>query len=99
VSDRVLLAVPGLGVLALPLEVYREALAAGAALTTTTPTSPSDPELLDTEQLAMKLKKPASWVEDRARRGLIPAKKAGRSWRFDATAVVAALANGESAEH
>ena len=53
-SDKVLVAVPGLGVLALEPGVYRQALAEGAALggTQDAKTAAADEPLLDAEQLA-----------------------------------------------
>lgn len=96
-SDKVLVAVPGLGVLALEAGVYRQALAEGAALTGAqgAKTAASDEPLLDAEQLAAALSLPVTWIEQAAREGRIPSIQAGRWRRFNRTVVERALANGK----
>ncbi len=80
----VLIPVPGLGTLALELEQYRAALAAGAELTGAAPPSstPTDEQLLDAEQAASQLRVTARWLEDGARAGIVPHVKLGRFIRF-----------------
>jgi excisionase family DNA binding protein len=98
-ESRVLVAVPGLGVLALDPGVYRTALAEGARLAGTQGTAApaADEPLLDAEQLADALRLPITWVEQAAREERIPSIKAGRWRRFKRAAVEAALAaNGRS---
>jgi excisionase family DNA binding protein len=100
VSDRVIVVVPGLGVLALASEAYRQALAEGAALAgaqgATQPAA--DEPLLDAQQLAVALGLPQTWVEQAAREERIPSIRAGRWRRFKRGAVEAALAaNGKGA--
>jgi excisionase family DNA binding protein len=99
-ADRVLVAVPGLGVLALDPEAYRQALAEGAALAGAQGAKATavDEPLLDAAQLAAALGLPQTWVEQAAREERIPSIKAGRWRRFNRAAVEAALAsNGKGA--
>lgn len=98
-SDKVLVAVPGLGVLALEPETYRRALADGAQLTGSAAAPlPGDEPLLDAEQLAEVLSLPVTWLETAARDGRIPSVRAGRWRRFSRRRVEAALAaNGKGA--
>ncbi len=94
-SDKVLIPVAGLGLLAIEPEALREALAAGAefAPRPTASAAASTPEpLLDAEALAQALNVPATWVESAARTGKIPAIYCGRYPRFRRSAVEAALA-------
>ena len=77
-SDKVLVAVPGLGVLALEPETYRRALADGAQLAGSAAAPlPADEPLLDAEQLALALDIPRTWIEQRAREGNIPPLRRG----------------------
>ena len=94
-SDKVLIPVVGLGVLALEPEAFRQALSDGAALAAqpAVAATPDDP-LLDAAQLASALGLPQTWVEQAAREGRIPAIRAGRWRRFDRRAVEAALSSG-----
>jgi excisionase family DNA binding protein len=96
VSDKVLVAVPGLGVLALEPETYRRALAEGAQLagSAAAPAAADEP-LVDAEQLAEALSLPATWVEQAAREGRIPSIQAGRWRRFRRSAVERSLTNGK----
>lgn len=95
-AERVLVAVPGLGVLALEPATYRQALAEGAALAGTQAANQpaADEPLLDAAQLAAALSVPPTWIEQAAREGRIPCVRAGRWRRFDRRAVEAALAAG-----
>jgi hypothetical protein len=95
-SDKVLVAVPGLGVLALEPGAYRQALAEGAALSgAQAADTPGDEPLLDAEQLAAALSLPVTWIEQAARESRIPSIQAGRWRRFNRTVVERALANGK----
>jgi excisionase family DNA binding protein len=90
--DRVLIPVPGVGVLALDREVFTAALAAGAELTTGATLSPagSIPEpLLDPDQAAEQLNVSARWLEDSARAGIVPHHKLGRFIRFRVSEIAA----------
>jgi excisionase family DNA binding protein len=93
-SDKVLVAVPGLGVLALEPDVFRQALAQGATLAgrpESTPGAPVDEPLLEAEELAEVLKLPVTWIEQAAREDRIPSIQAGRWRRFKRSAVEAVL--------
>jgi excisionase family DNA binding protein len=95
-SDKVLIAVPGLGVLALEPETYRRALTEGAQLAGVTGApAPTDEPLLDAEQLAEVLHLPRTRIESAARDGSIPSVRCGRWRRFRRSAVERALANGK----
>lgn len=100
-SDRLLVVVPGLGVLALEPETFREALAAGTAavgITTARDPSSDGESLLEAEELAAALKLPQTWIEQKAREGVIPSIQAGRWRRFRRSEVERALAaNGNGA--
>ncbi len=95
-TDKVLVPVPGLGVLALEVETYREALVEGARLAAPTPAAPaSDEPLLDDVQLGVALNLAPTWIAQAARTGKIPSIKAGRWVRFKRSDVEKALANGK----
>jgi excisionase family DNA binding protein len=97
-SDKVLVAVPGLGVLALEPETYRRALTEGAQLAGAaagTHSAPDEP-LLGAEQLAEALSLPVTWIEQAAREERIPSIQAGRWRRFRRSTVEQALAAGKS---
>lgn len=47
--------------------------------------------LLDSEAIAKRLGKTVYCIRDMARKGLIPAVKVGRTWRFDLDDVNAAI--------
>ena len=93
-TDRVLVPVAGLGVLALEPETFAAALAAVAAFAPRPAATPAagDEPLLDADALAGALNVPVTWVESAARTGKIPAIYCGRYPRFRRTAVEAALA-------
>lgn len=91
-TDRVLIPLPGIGTLVLSDEAYKAALAAGAALASPSPATASDEPLLDAPQLAEALSIPVTWVEQKAREGLIPSIRAGRWRRFSRASVERALA-------
>lgn len=92
-TDKVLVAVPGIGILALDADTYRRALAEGAALVGVPMTSMAAEETaLDAEQLAAALNLPVTWLEQAAREKRIPSLQAGRWRRFKRSAVEAALA-------
>lgn len=92
--EKVLISVPGLGVLALAVDTYRQALAEGNALVGgaagQAPFADEEP-LLDAEQLSKALDIPATWLEAAGRDGRIPSIEAGRWRRFRRSAVEAAL--------
>jgi len=99
-SDRILIPIAGLGVLALSREAYAEALAAGAELSAAAaPSAAASTEpLVDAVELAAALHVPVTWVEQAAREQRIPSIQAGRWRRFDRAAVLRALkANGKPA--
>lgn len=92
-GDRVFIVVPGLGTLALEVDVYHRALTEGAALVgapmaTVAAQEPS----LDAEQLASVLSLPVTWINKAALEKRIPSIQAGRWRRFRRSAVEAALA-------
>jgi hypothetical protein len=83
--DRILIPLPGVGMLAMSREAYAEALAAGAQLAGGSAPSPAGaaPEpLLDADQAAAQLNVTARWFEDSARAGIVPHHKLGRFIRF-----------------
>jgi excisionase family DNA binding protein len=96
VSDRILIAVPGIGTLALDYATYREALSEGAKLggSSTPLQMPSDEPLLDAEQLSAALGIAVTWIEQKAREGVIPSLEFGRWRRFRRTEVEAAVRAG-----
>lgn len=97
ILERVIVVVPGLGALALPVDVYRKALADGAQLAgAPMVAAPAQEPALDAEQLAAALSLPVTWIEQAARENRIPSIQAGRWRRFKRSAVEAALAaNGK----
>jgi excisionase family DNA binding protein len=92
VSDRILVPLPGVGVLALAPETFREALTAGADLAApaSSVATMTAEALLDAEQLAPLLNVPATWLEQAARQGRIPSLQFGRWRRFRRSDVEAA---------
>jgi len=89
-SDRVLVTVPGLGVLALEVEVLRAALAEGARLCASGATAaaqavPSDsaPVLVDAVELGRLTSTPASWWLAAARESDCPSTWVGKLRRFN----------------
>ena len=96
-SEKVLIPVPGMGVLMLDAEQIKEALRAGAEFAPPPPAAPVTSEpLLGSEQLAAALGLPASWVEQAAREGRIPSIRCGRYVRFSRSAVEAVLTRSGS---
>jgi excisionase family DNA binding protein len=92
-SDRVLIPLPGVGTLALDGETYRAALAEGAKLAGASAPSVAvtDEALCDSYELAALLKVPATWIEQKAREGVIPSLEFGRWRRFRRSEVEAAV--------
>jgi len=91
-SDRMLIPIAGLGVLAMSREAFAAALAEGATLTVAAAPSvaASAPEpLLDADQAAAQMNVTARWLEDSARAGIIPHHKLGRFIRFRVSEVAA----------
>ena len=98
-SEKVLIPVPGMGVLMLDAEQIKEALRAGAEFAPPPPAAPVTSEpLLDAAGLAAALGVPQTWIEQAAREQRIPSIRAGRYVRFSRAAVEATLArNGAAA--
>lgn len=92
-ADRVLIPLPGIGTLALTDEAYRAALAEGAQLCATPapPCAATDEPLVEAEQLAAQLNVPVTWLEQKAREGVIPSLEFGRWRRFKRSEVEAAV--------
>jgi excisionase family DNA binding protein len=90
--QRVLIPLPGVGILALDEETYRHALEEGAKFAPP-PESTTDPNerLLDSQQLADALQVPVTWIEQQAREGNIPSLPFGRRRRYRRSAVEAAI--------
>jgi hypothetical protein len=87
-GDRVLVAVPGLGVLALDVETYKVALVEGARLTAAPTGPPPSPavtlhKLVSAEEMEVATGVPASWFASQARERRIPFRKVGRYVRFN----------------
>lgn len=92
-SDRILIPLPGIGTLALDGDAYRAALAEGSKLGAApkAPGAVTDEPLMDADQLAALLNIPASWIEQKAREGVIPSLEFGRWRRFRRSEVEAAV--------
>lgn len=92
-TEHVLIPLPGIGTLALDGETYRNALAAGAKLSAVPgPSSKvSDEPLLDADQLGTLLGIPSTWIEQKAREGVIPSLEFGRWRRYRRSEVEAAV--------
>ena len=91
-KQRVLILIPGVGILALEEEAYRHALEQGSKFSA--PALPSeDPNerLLDSQQLADVLQVPVTWIEQQAREGNIPSLSFGRRRRHRRSSVEAAI--------
>ena len=91
--DRLLIPLPGIGTLALTEEQYRAALEDGERLKAA-PASQgcaSDEPLLEAEQLSAVLCVPVTWIEQKAREGVIPSLEFGRWRRFRRSEVEAAV--------
>jgi excisionase family DNA binding protein len=93
VADRVLVPLPGVGTLALTDDAYRAALAEGAKLNHAPALSgaATDEPLMEAEQLAGLLNVPVTWLEQKAREGVIPSLEFGRWRRFRRSEVEAAV--------
>jgi hypothetical protein len=91
-TQRVLILLPGVGVLALEEEAYRCALEEGLKLGSP-PQPAEDPNerLLDSQQLADVLQVPATWIEQQAREGNIPSLSFGRRRRCRRSSVESAI--------
>src|SRR5882672_10462705 len=90
--QRVLIPLPGVGTLALDEETYRRALEEGAKLNPPRePTEDPNEQLLDSQQLALILQVPVTWIEQQAREGNIPSLPFGRRRRYRRSAVEAAI--------
>jgi hypothetical protein len=91
-SDRVLVPVAGLGLLALDRETFAAALVAGAEVMAGSSPSPAlaaaEP-LLDADQAAAQMNVTARWLEDSARAGIIPHIKLGKFSRFRVSEIAA----------
>jgi excisionase family DNA binding protein len=89
----VIIALPGLGTLALDREVFEQSLAAGAALNSAAAgrSAVLDEPLMSSEQLSEVLGVPASWLEQAARENRIPCLEFGRWRRFKRGDVEAAV--------
>jgi hypothetical protein len=91
VADRVLVAVPGLGVLVLTPEVFRTALAEGEqfSLTPVTAARYAAAKLVSAQEMEAATGVPASWFASQARERRIPFRKLGRYVRFNPEEVMA----------
>ena len=101
-SDRVLVPLADGRWLALDIDVFREALAAGSELGMSRPatalhTSPPAPDstedepLVDSDVLAKEFNIPPSWIEQAGRDGRLPCVQFGRWRRFKASEVKACI--------
>jgi len=88
-SDRIVVWLPNGRALVLEAEIYEAALAQGSKLCAA-PADSGEP-LLDAEQLAAELRIPATWIEQKAREGVIPSLEFGRWRRFRRSEVEAAV--------
>lgn len=92
-SDLVLIPIPGIGVLALNRDVFQQALADGAAFTSTAePARAAAVEpLLDSRQLGELLGVGDTLLEQMAKDGRIPSVRIGKYLRFETREVIEAL--------
>lgn len=92
-SDHIVVVLPDGRALALEADAYQAALVEGARLCAAPATSRDAPDepLLDAEQLAAVLAIPSSWLEQKAREGVIPSLEFGRWRRFKRSEVEAAV--------
>jgi len=94
-KQRVLILIPGAGILALEEEVYRLALEEGSKFSSSTcPSGDPNERLLDSQQLADALQIPVTWIEQQAREGNIPSLSFGRRRRYRRSSVEAAIKQG-----
>jgi excisionase family DNA binding protein len=93
VADRVVLVLPDGRALALDAEAYQAALAEGSKLCAAPamPGAATNETLVDADQLAALLNIPATWIEQKAREGVIPSLEFGRWRRFRRSEVEAAV--------
>lgn len=96
VGDRVLVPLPDGRWLALAPDVFREALEAGsraiaAPAPSAGPSSAQTEPLLSSDELSHSLGVPESWIDQKAREGLIPSFEFGRWRRFKRSEVEAAV--------
>jgi excisionase family DNA binding protein len=91
-GQRVLIPLPGIGILALEEGVYRRALEEGSkfGLDSEASEQPSE-RILDSKQLAEVLQVPVTWIEQQAREGHIPSLPFGRRRRYRRSAVESAI--------
>jgi excisionase family DNA binding protein len=96
-TDRVIIPLPGVGTLAMDREVFEQALAAGASISAAPAGShaASDEPLMSSDQLAAALGVPVSWIDQKAREGVIPSLEFGRWRRFRRSEVEAAVSRRE----
>src|SRR5687767_11436875 len=91
-SDRVLIPLPGLGLLVLEREAFEAGLVAAAEFTPASVTGsnalPGEP-LLEANKAAAQLGVTPRWLEDSARAGIVPHYKLGRFIRFRVSEIVA----------
>lgn len=94
-ADLVLVPLPDGRWLALEPEVFGEALAQGARLVAAPATREpaSDEALVDSDTLSRSLGVPVSWIDQKAREGVIPSFEFGRWRRFKRSEVEAAVRN------
>ena len=91
-TDRILVPIVGLGVLAMSREAFAEALAEGADLSPAAAPSSAvsaTEQLLDADQAAVQMNVSARWLEDSARSGIIPHVKLGKFTRFRLSEIAA----------
>jgi excisionase family DNA binding protein len=90
-ADRVLIPLPGIGTLALERDVYEQALTAGRDVNAAVSAAQNNEPLFDSDELAQLLKVPATWIEQKAREGVIPSLEFGRWRRFRRSEVESAV--------
>lgn len=78
-SDRVLIPLPGFGVLELSRETFEQHIVRQAV---SDAAQRADEPMLDADEAAKRLSVSARWLEDSARAGIIPHYKLGRFIRF-----------------
>jgi hypothetical protein len=97
-SDRWILPIYGVGVLALDTAQFAAALAAGNEVSQDRkdPLPATELQLLDSDAMAARLGVPKTWLEKAARDGEVPVIQAGKYRRYDPAAVFAALGGRSS---
>jgi hypothetical protein len=92
VAQRVLIPLPGVGILVLEEEAYRRALQEGAKLNSPAELpADTNERLLDSKQLSDVLQIPVTWIEQQARAGNIPSLPFRRRRRYRQSEVEAAI--------